>query len=222
MCRERLGVAAPGFLLPHIFMASLVEIGNLALGEVAEQTINTLDDATTPARAVKRYIAHSIREALAEAKWKCAREAAVLTQDATAPLFGWDYAYQLPVDFLRMVSFNDTDPDNVVAELFEVRGRRVLTDESAAYIVYVADLTLATGDVNVMPPLLVKAVYLNLAAKLAWAMQQNRSLKSTLEELSMAAMKKARAADAQEEFRPLMNLASQSRWVSGRVSSTNG
>jgi len=203
-------------------MASLVDIANFALGEVAEQTINTLDDATTPAREAKRFIFQAIREALGEAKWKCAREEAVLVQDATAPLFGWEYAYNLPVNFIRMVSFNDIDPDNVTAELFEVRKRRLVTDETAASIIYVSDLTVGDGDVNSMPPLLVKAVYLSLASKLAWAMQQNRTLKAGLEELSVAAMKKARAADAQEEFRPLMNMASQSRWVSGRVNSTNG
>jgi hypothetical protein len=202
-------------------MASLVEISNFALGEVAEQNIQTLDDATTPAIQCKRFIYQTIREVLSSAKWKCARDEAELAQDATAPLFGWEYSYNLPSDFLRIVSFNDVDPDNVVEELFEVRGRRLVTDEATCNIIYIKDMTL-DGSTGAMPPLMVKAVYLSLAAKLAWSIQQNRTLKEGLENAAEVSLRKAKSADAREEIRPLVNRATQSNWLQGRYSSTNG
>lgn len=203
-------------------MASLVDIANFALGEVAEQTINTLEDSVKPAREAKRYIKQSIREVLAAGKWKCAREAAVLSQDATAPAFGWQYAYELPADFIRMVRFNDVDPDAVLNDLFEIRGTRIETDESICKIVYIEDLVFGDGDVGIMPPLMVKAVYLNLAAKLAWVMQQNRTLKEGLEEAAERALRRAKATDAQDEFMPLVDSSSTSQWIKGRIASTNG
>jgi len=203
-------------------MASLVDIANFALGEVAENTITTLEDNTEHARASKRYLYQTIREVLHSGKWKCARQSAVLSQESPAPTFGWDYSYPLPADFIRIVSFNDTDPDTVHRDLFEIRATSLQTDESLAKIVYIRDLVFGDGDVGVMPPLMVKAVYLALASKLAWALQQNRKLKITLEELAIGALKRAKAADAQEEFRPLVNSSNTSSWVNARTSSTNG
>jgi len=202
-------------------MASLVDIANYALDQIGEQTISTLDDATTPARKAKLNIYQTIREVSASGNWKCARASAVLAQDATAPAFGWSYAYTLPVDFIRIVSFNDLETEDVETELFEVRGRQIQTDETTASIVYIKDITVS-GDVGAMPPLMVKAVYLALSAKLAWAIQQNRTLMAMQEEKAEKALMRARSTDAREEIRPLPDRAAGSNWISGRTSSTNG
>lgn len=203
-------------------MASKTDIANFALGEVGEQSIATLEDATTPAREAKRFIDQAIREVLASGKWKCARETAVLAQAATAPAFGWNYAYTLPANYVRMVTFNDVDPDFVTTEVYERRGNQILTDETTAKIVYVKDLTIEGGDVGKMGPLMVKACYLNLAVKLVWRFQQSRVNRDTLKEDYMLSLKRAKVEDGTEEIAPLPDRASSSRWVSARSSSTNG
>ena len=223
-CGGQLGVAALRFFIPHNFkpMASLVEIANLALGEVSENNITSLDDETTPAQTAKRFIYQSIREVLAAGKWKCARESVVLAQSGTSPEFGWQYAYQLPADFIRVVRLNDIDADSVVNELFEVRGTRLETDESICKLVYIEDLTMSDGDVGSMPPMMVKACYLTLASKMAWKITQSRGLQATLEGKAEKALGRAKAIDAQQERRPLVNSAATSNWLRGRRTSTNG
>jgi hypothetical protein len=197
-------------------MANLVQIANMALSEVAEQTITTIDDATTPARYCKEFIYQAIREALASGVWKCARKPAVLNQLADAPEFGWEYAYQLPTDYVGMFSFNDVTSDERWQEMFEVQGNQLLTDESTVSLIYIRDLTQNGNDVNLMPPLLTKACYVNLASKIAWPIQQSRTLKESLEQSYEVALRKAKAADAREDFRPVINPASGSRWLPAR------
>lgn len=203
-------------------MPSLLEIANMALGEVAEQSITSLDDATTPARLCKKYIYQAIREALGKGKWKCARKAAELGQLTDAPAFGWTYAYQLPTDYIRLVSFNEVDTEEQDQELFERQGSKLLTDESTASIIYICDLSANGNDINLLSPLLAKACYLNLASKLAWSLQQSRTLRDSLTKDYQDALREAKAADSNEEFRPVVNPASGSRWIPSRFSSTNG
>lgn len=195
-----------------------VSICNMALGEVAEQTITTLQDESTPARLCLQFFAQSVREALAEGLWKCARTRAVLTELSNAPLFGWSHAYQLPVDYIRTFTFNDTTCEEQLQELFEIQGNTLLTEETTVNLVYIRDLSREELDVNLMPPLLTKAVYLNLASKLAWPLQQSRTLKDKLEEDYMRAVMKAKMADSREDFRPTVNPASGSRWLNAHRS----
>jgi hypothetical protein len=217
-CARLFSFTATFFLV----MANIVEIGNFALGHVAEQRINTLDDTTEPARLVKLHVFQVIRELLRSGKWKCARTPAELGRLTAAPLFGWQYAYQLPADFIRMVTLNDVDPDDVKEPTFEIQGTTILTDEAEANLVYIRDLTVASGDVNAMDPLLTKAVVLELAARLAWPLQQSRTLKESLEESAERALRKALAADAQGERRTPINQQRESNWATCRLFSTNG
>lgn len=196
---------------------NIVEIANAALGEVGnQQDITTIDDATTPARTCKRHIYQAIREVLHSGLWKCAREQAELARLSAAPTFGWDYAFQLPTDYVRLVSLNEVDANEQQQELFEVQGTTLLTDEDEASIVYIKDLTQNANDVNLMPPLMARACVLNLAAKIAWTLQQSRTLKESLEASYEAALRKAKGVDSREQFRPNIDPASGSRWLPAR------
>lgn len=204
-------------------MASQIDLVNMALAEVAEVSpLSDINEDNTPARLVRLHYAASVREVLREGMFKSARTAAVLNLLATAPAFGWSRAYQLPNDFVRLVTFNELSTDDVTEELFEIRGDQLLTDETVAKIVYVRDVTIADGDINALDPLLTRAVILNLAMKLAWPLQQSRTLQENLEGGFREAMRRAKAADARDEFKPLVNRAHSSAWVAARSGSTAG
>lgn len=198
-------------------MSSQIELVNMALAEVAEVApLTDINEDSTPARLVRVHYAASVREVLREGLWKAARTSAVLAELATAPDFGWAKAYQLPNDFVRLVSFNEISTDDVTEELFEIRGDQLLTDETVAKIVYVRDVTIGDGDINALDALLTRAVVLNLALKLAWPLQQSRTLQENLEIRFKEAMRRAKAADARDEFKPLVNRANSSRWIASR------
>jgi len=189
----------------------------MALAEVGEPELTALSEANTTGQLCRRFIGAAVSEILNMGKWKCARAGVELPQITLAPKdkpLGWDYAYQLPEDYIRIVSFNETDADEQWQKLYEVRGDRLLTQCPQAYIVYVRDLSVSGEDVHLMPPLLVRACALNLAARLAWVMHQNRTLRESLEQGCEAAVRKAKASGALEEFRPVLNPANGSRWLS--------
>ena len=196
-------------------MATLVDIANFALGLCAEGTISSLTDSTQQARLCNLHLTQTMVEVLREGRWKSARKQAVLVA-TTAPTFGWAYAYTLPTDYVRMVYFNDTDFSALTDEDFEIQSGVLLTDEATVSITYVANPTLLSGDVGKLDPLLVRAIYTALAAKLAWHLQQNRTLSDALRNDAEIALRKAKAADSRDERYPQNDPYSDSTWVRTR------
>ena len=197
-------------------MATLVDIANYALGLCAEGSIATLTDATQQARLCSLHLTPTILEVLSEGLWKSARKLATLSP-TTAPAFGWAYAYVLPTDYIRLVRINDTDLSSLTDEDFEVQSGLLLMDEATAQIVYVANPLMLGGDVGKLDSLLVKAIYTALAAKLAWHLQQNRTLAEGLKDDAEKALRKAKARDAREERYPRTNPYSASDWLQTRL-----
>jgi hypothetical protein len=203
-------------------MASLVEIANSALDLIGQAQIMTLDDPTASARKAKLHIYDAIREVLASGRWTSAQKLSALSQLASGPAFGWTYAYQLPGDYLGVITFNDVDPCNVVQELFEIRGRELHTDETTANIVYVADLTATGNDIGAATPMLAECFAVKLATKLAWSFQQSATLRQAMLQEYEYKRKAALARDAREYRRPLVSQLSDSSWIRRRHNSTNG
>lgn len=202
-------------------MTSKTDLCNFALGLVAEQRISSVDEANEPARLCKLHLDQAVREILRRANWRSCRKRAALALSSTPPAFAWTKAYPLPTDWVRMVSFNDIDPENVTRPLFEVEGRTLLTDEGTANIVYVQDITQgAAENYGLLDPLLSRAIYTMLASKLAWPLQQSRTLQEKLEQDVEAIIRQAGSAQARDAFEPLVNQRSESGWIRGRIQGT--
>lgn len=82
-------------------MTTKVEIWNLALGHVRAQPVGAENEDSAAARTCATYYPTVLEMALSESPWKFA------TRWMNLPLLtdkteGWDYAYQLPADFLRV------------------------------------------------------------------------------------------------------------------------
>jgi hypothetical protein len=203
-------------------MSSLVEIANSALDLVGQQQIMGLDDETTAARKANLHIYDAIREVLAVGRWKSAQAQSSLSRLADAPTFGWLYAYQLPNDYLAMVSVNDNDPGDVLLDLWDIQGRTLLTDETAVDLTYIKDLTSTGNDINAASPWLTECFKLKLATKLAWVFQQSRTLRESLLVEYREKLRFALGRDARESRKPLVNQLSESNWLRYRQGSTNG
>lgn len=205
-------------------MSSFVQIANVALDLVSAQQIISLDDATPAARKAKLHIYDAIREVLGAGYWASAKKPAALNELSPAPTFGYAHRYQLPGDYVRVVSLNDIDPNNVMPPIMEIRGKELHTDETSADIYYICDLgnSNAGNDINGAPPLLTELFSLKLAVKLAWVLQQSRTQRDSLLEEYDKKLRKALAQDAREGKRPIVNQLFQSNWIADRYRSTNG
>jgi hypothetical protein len=90
---------------------SIVGIVNLSLGRIGiDKQIASLSEDSVVARkanAVWEYI----RDEVLEAKdWKFAKTRVALSKLTSTPVFGYDYAYGLPPDFLRVVINREKNP----------------------------------------------------------------------------------------------------------------
>jgi hypothetical protein len=133
-------------------MASQTEIANRALSKIGAQRILDFSDDTKEARAVTAAWA-SVRDSELRARsWNFSIERTELAALEDAPSWGYDYQYQVPSDFLRVVQVNDLySVQNLVnyrnsdTAPYKLEGNKILTNEDAPlklrYIKRVEDTT---------------------------------------------------------------------------------
>ncbi len=92
-------------------------IANLALARLGNSTITDITEDTEIARACQLLYEPTRKELLRSHRWNFAQKRATLTQLADAPLFGWDHAYQLPSDYMRVCEVNESEHGDVVLML---------------------------------------------------------------------------------------------------------
>lgn len=116
-------------------MASKTDIANRALSKLGQPSIANIDTTNTkPARVISRMW-DSVRDAMLQAyPWKFAGYRAQLGL-TTAPLWGWDNAFNLPNDYLALREIKD-DPD------YTIENGKILTNANAPlYIRYTRRIT---------------------------------------------------------------------------------
>lgn len=194
--------------------ASETQICNLALIKFGEKTINSLEDDTKEGRACKALYPLLREQMLSAHPWNFAMARAdISAQLSDTPAFGYDYAYQLPSDCLRVWELYDQYADTTSARVWysqsqlsknvsisedewEVEGRELLTDRSEnIYIRYIKDVTV-TGH---FPSMFVECLALRLAAELAVKLAESKSMRAELlNELDKVALPEARRLNAIE------------------------
>lgn len=191
-------------------MTTRTELATRALAHIGEQGIADIDDAEQKqARVCKEFAQQVIDETLRAHRWNCAIARATLSELSEAPNHGFDHAYQLPSDFIRLLEVNGEQWQGS-SEFHEIEAeQRLLTDEESADIRYIQRI-----DVPAMDPLLKKVVALALAVEIALPLTQNANLREALEGALARAMAKAMKVDAIEtgsrENRPLQRLLENS------------
>ena len=176
-------------------MASEVQICNLALLKFGSVTINSLTDSTPEAQACNVYYSLMRDQMLYAHTWNFAMARADISAELSAtPAFQWDYAYQLPVDCLRVVELYGSD------DTWEIEGNNLLTDlDEEIYIRYINKIT-TTGDFS---PAFVNCLATRLAAELAAKIKGDKRLRlELLNELENVLLPEAYRLNAIEGNRP--------------------
>jgi len=83
---------------------SQTQLANMAISRVGGRSqITSITDGSPNALKVQVVWDAVFQEVLTERDWKFAKTRATLEQSPTTPLYGYDFAYALPGDFLRFV-----------------------------------------------------------------------------------------------------------------------
>lgn len=172
-----------------------VQICNLALGMIGAGRISALNDGSAEARACNAIYSSLRDEVLERHPWTFAVKRATLSQDATAPDWGYEYRYALPADSLRVLKVNDDDVPFPAATLtqesageaitvrapaaktWEIEDTYLLTSETEIEIRYIAKVT----DPTKFSPNFVKALSYRMAQDLAMQLAKNLNLSDRYE-----------------------------------------
>lgn len=174
-------------------MATGVTICSNALLMLGSQTINDFEDQQNLDRAkLCANLYPTVRDDMLRAHpWNCCIKRAVLAPDAVAPLFGYDYAFELPADFARVleVGSNGQQID------YLVEGRSIQANTTALELRYVFRNEVE----NTWDAHLVKLVTLAMAAAMAYPVTQSAAMQQTMEQKLETSLRRARAVDGQED-----------------------
>jgi hypothetical protein len=188
---------------------SVIEICNNALTDLGEDAIMSLSDDSKAARlCAQRWPA--VRDAVLRAHpWNCAMSQAELAACAAAPLWKWDFQYELPADFLRIVELVGSGLERVAQ--WEVQGRIVLCNTAAPlYLSYVRRET----DPQKYDALLCEALAARLSATLAYPLSGSTALAQAFWSAFQQKMTEARGVNAREGVPQAMAPAT---WLSAKL-----
>ena len=173
-------------------MASTVEMCNSALNMLGASNIISLTEASKNARLLnQRYV--SVRDAVFRShNWNCLIKRIQLAADTDTPAFEYTYQYTLPSDCIRVIRTKYSNEVN--SDIHKIEGRKLLTDESEIYIMYLARIT----DVNEYDSLLQEAKAARLAAELAYAITHSSSVTQLMQKTYEDKIREARFLDATE------------------------
>lgn len=179
-------------------MASVVEICNSALNMLGANNITALSEDSKNARLLnQRY--ESVRDSVFRSHtWNCLIKRVQLAADSDTPTHEYSYQYTLPADCIRVLKVgghhNGSSSDLDSGQKFKIEGRKLLTDETTIYLIYIFKNT----DPNEYDTLLIETIAARLASELCYAITASTSLAGQMYELYNQKLREARFVDATE------------------------
>lgn len=167
------------------------DIVNRALLKLGQETVIDLTEDNERARAANALY-NSVRDTLLSTyRWNFATQRIVLESCVLSPAFGFKYQYDLPSDFLRLISLPDA-PENA-RDNYAIEGQHILTDyASPLKMIYTARVTRA----NLFPPYFIEAFACRLAFELCDRLKQDISRKQVLMQEYDLAIREAKKSNA--------------------------
>ncbi len=183
-------------------MATLDDICNLALAEIAAGPIVDVSDNSIEAREVSRFALPLLAEVSLWSDWSWAITRTALTLANNDRPAEWLFAYAVPNLCARPLAIRQTQDNAVYLPIagtypfpvqdaqplaFLHEGGLIYTNVDSATLVYVGVLT----DPTILPPLVMRAFALELAARVAVPIRKDTSLAREL--VTAAELARARA-----------------------------
>lgn len=193
-------------------MASETSICNAALQLIKNsRQIADRTEGTKEANACD-VIFDELRDAMLEMHtWSFAKKRVQLARISDAPSFGWDYAYELPSDCLRVLGvYDNSDARGKVA--YSLEDGTLMTDATSIFLTYVRRL----ADPNQMSATFRIALSKLLASRLAVTLTASPSLSAEMyKQFLDQDLPTAKSADSMQAFPKTLP---ESDWVTCRNS----
>lgn len=171
-------------------MASEVDICNLASNKIGQNSIISLTEDSKAARICNLFYTDTRDSLLRQHPWNFAIKRVELAKLTTSPVFGFDNEFQLPSDCLRVMYTNLVFP----ADAFRVEGKKLLANSDSVKIEYISRIE----DTTQFDALFVDALWMSLAARIAYNIADNTTLAESLDHKVKEVIRHAKSIDGQE------------------------
>lgn len=200
-------------------MASQVDIANRALSKLGESRIISFDDDSKPAREISAAYEY-VRDAEFRAhRWHFTKKRIMLPALTSTPIFGWEFQYQLPADYLQVIQVGYFDPIVDMSDYrttgsmeWEIEADNVLLTNSEAPLPlrYVARIT----DTTRYDATFIEVLASRLAVEVCEALTQSTTKKESARQDYKEAMSVAIRSNS-IELPP--KTIQDDAWVLGRI-----
>jgi hypothetical protein len=171
------------------FSASWVGLCNRALARLGTTSIASLDDGSSAANYCNLLLPEALLSVYAEYDWKSAKKRLELAPLVDAPIYGYDYAFELPVDYIRIIHVDSIEP-------YSLEGNTILSDETSLEITYIARPEEATK----IPGHLQALISTKLAFLLSTPMTSSEQLAQRLMSEYQMATQRAKEDDSRASY----------------------
>lgn len=177
-------------------MPSKTEIANRAITKLGGERILSLADTSREATTLNSMFDAVMDAELRRHRWKFAIRRSSLSALVDGPEWGYEYAYQLPADFLALVQVNDFYVRGLKQKTpWTVEGAQILTDFGAPLKVrYVARVS----NLGTLDPLFVEVLACKLAMESCETLTQSPQKRQMAMEEYQFAVSEAVRQDAIE------------------------
>jgi hypothetical protein len=211
-------------------MATLDDICNMALAEIAAGPITDVTDNSIEAREVSRFAAPLLSEVSLWSDWSWAVTRAALTAATNDRPAEWTQAYAVPANCARPLAIRRVQDDawllpqggpypfpvqDAMPLSFLHEGGLIYSNVWNATLVYVAVLT----DPTILPPLVQRAFALELAARVAVPIRKDTGLARELGEAAEIARARAIAEDYNQRVRRPASYVSEAAFARSGIGS---
>lgn len=176
-------------------MSALTETGlvNLALREIGTYRISDINENSSEAEVARDLLPEVVRFCLSAHEWRFAMKLAQLQRLSEKPAARFDYAYQLPSDFLRLGSVADNERMSPALEdeHYAVYDGKLLASSEYVFCEYVYHHTTYAA----WPPWFARYVSAVMASEMASPLKSTTE-RERLEQVALQRLGHARGLDS--------------------------
>ncbi len=183
---------------------SQIKVCNLALVRVGADTVSSITQSTKSAIILNAIYEQCRDEVLRMHPWHFAVKRAALAPTSDAPVFEYDYAYDLPADCLRPLDLDSLDID------FVVENKQILTNENT---ILNTRYIFRNDDENSWDPVFGSALAWKLSSEVSYALTQSLALTDSCQKQFARVLQEARTMNG---FEGVPKDLEASEWTSAR------
>jgi hypothetical protein len=149
-------------------LSTKLDVYNQTLLTIGSRSIATLSDNRVERRTLDAVYAPSLAFMLEAAMWPfAARSIEIDASDTVESNFGWEYVFEKPDDYVRLIKISDNENMSITLEPFDEESDYFLANATPLYIQYVSNDVNYGGDPGKWPETFATALSDEMAFRAA-------------------------------------------------------